>query len=157
MVAEMRRTRKPLYEPMRSRHLKLFAECYGEQYRSIMSIRQYTPEYIENSLFKMSRGRINDENNMHHDLNVHCLNHMEKKSDMNALPNVSVVPKEPYHRSFHYPLQLRIPPNTIFYGGYDPLFQIRRNLEREKEYARRHFDPNMQLNQALKNAYNRSY
>lgn len=80
MVAEMRRTRKPLYEPMRSRHLKLFAECYGEQYRSVMSIRQYTPEYIENSLFKMSRGRINDENNMHHDLNVHCLNHMEKRA-----------------------------------------------------------------------------
>ena len=40
----------------------------------------------------------------------------------------------PYHRSFHYPNNMDVNKDIVFFGGYGPLLQIKHNIERERQY-----------------------
>ncbi len=41
---------------------------------------------------------------------------------------------EPHHRVLHFGKGYDVRPGLVFFGGYDPLYQIRRSPERERTY-----------------------
>ena len=53
-------------------------------------------------------------------------------------PNPVLTFYMPYHRSFHYPVNMDVDPGIVFFGGYGSVLQIRHNLERERQYIRQH-------------------
>lgn len=134
----LRETKTPPFESARSRNFKMFAACYREEFSSIMNLLGYKSQYTANLLKKMSQGSCDDILHFHHNPNIQ---HCTEKGDISQTSHFSRMVLTfymPYHRSFHYPVNMDVDPGIVFFGGYGSVLQIRHNLERERQYIRQH-------------------
>lgn len=130
-------TRQMPFEARGYANTRMFAECYGDQYRRIMGMLDYKPEYIEQSLVLMRKGIMPDIFNRHHKTNVQDCKEFGDISKANGFPNFLIVKIDPIHNGLHRPLDFEIDNSIVFMAGYDPLLQIRRDPDIERAYIRR--------------------
>ena len=72
--------------------------------------------------------------NFHHYHNIFRCQEMDDPSKVNAFSNTVLTFVHPHHRTFHFGNGYDIPDDVVFFGGYDPIYQIKRNPERERQY-----------------------
>lgn len=146
----VKQTKKFPFEPKGYSNTRMFAACYGDQFRRIMGILDYTPEYIENSLELMKQGALPDIFNRHHITNVQDCKEFNDISKTNDFSNFSIVKIDPIHNGLHRPLDFEINSSIVFMAGYDPLLQIFRNPEVEQNYLSKQSEQNNQNQQQNK-------
>ncbi len=122
------------FESTRSKHLKMFAACYGQQFTEIMKALRVKPQITNDILANMRKGCCSELLDLHHKVNVTNCHEMDNFYEVNGFPNVLVTFIHPHHRSLHFGKGYDIDKNIIFFGGYHPAFQIRRDPQRELEY-----------------------
>lgn len=152
------RQKRP-FEPARSRNFKMFEACYGEDFARIMTMLRYKPEYIAEVREKMRRGScdgiITADNtpedlnnsrpknghdgcdgmfNFHHKINVSRFKELDEPQSINDFSNMLLTFVHPHHRVLHFGQGYDVPSDLVFFGGYDKLYQIKRNPERERQY-----------------------
>lgn len=137
ITEEIKSTRKLPFEPRGYANTRMFADCYGDQFRRIMGVLDYKPDYIENSLNIMRKGGLPDIFNRHHKTNVQDCKEFGDISKTNGFPNFLIVKIDPIHNGLHRPLSFEIDNSIVFMAGYDPILQIRRDPEIERQYIRR--------------------
>ncbi len=122
------------FEASRSKHLKMFAACYGQQFTEIMTALRVKPQITQSILTNMRKGCCGELLDLHHIKNVTNFHEMENPYEINNFSNMVLTFIHPHHRSLHFGKGYDIDENIVFFGGYDPAFQIRRNPQREMEY-----------------------
>ena len=149
------------FEPARSRNFKMFEACYGEDFAKIMTMLRYKPEYIAEVREKMRRGscdgtvtadstpedlskKIGHDGgdgmfNFHHKTNVSRFKELDEPQRINDFSNMLLTFVHPHHRVLHFGQGYDVPSDLVFFGGYDKLYQIRRNPERERQYLQNKF------------------
>lgn len=128
-----RRQTQP-FESQRSQNFKMFDACYGKEFEQVMRMLNYKPEYIEEVRQKMQRGNCDAALNFHHKTNVSNFKELEKPYQINQFANTMLTFVQPHHRTFHFGNGYDADSNIVFFGGYDKLYQIQRDPERERQY-----------------------
>lgn len=126
------------FESTRSKNLKMFDACYGEEFSRVMSMLHYSPEYISRTREKMRQGICDPLLNFHHQTNVSRFKELDDTSTINDFSNMLLTFVQPHHRVLHFGNGYDVPKGIIFFGGYDQLYQVRRDPERELQYLSRH-------------------
>lgn len=126
------------FECSRSKNLKMFAACYGEEFSRIMSMLHYSHEYITRTKDKMRQGVCDPLLNFHHQTNVSRFKELDNTSTINDFSNMLLTFVQPHHRVLHFGNGYDAPKGLVFFGGYDPIYQIKRDPERELQYLSRH-------------------
>lgn len=122
------------FEGARSKNLKMFASCYGDEFFRIMTSLRYEASAVHKMLRQMRNGTTPEIIDLHHKTNVTNFRELEKPEEINLFPNMLLTFIHPHHRSLHFDKGYDIDKNLVFFGGYDPLFQIRRDPEKERQY-----------------------
>lgn len=126
------------FESARSRNLKMFEKCYGEEFSHIMKMLHYSPAYIASVRDKMRNGICDPLLNFHHQTNVSRFKELKDRSQINSFSNMLLTFVQPHHRILHFANGYDAPKGLVFFGGYDPLYQIKRDHERERLYLEQH-------------------
>ncbi len=134
MKLRRKSTRQQLFEPARSKLLKMFAHCYSKEFADIMNMRGFKKNYTASLLDKMRHGKCDDIISPHHNSNIHTCNYYDNPAALNAAPNIVFAFTDPIHRGFHNPVNFEIDRKIFFFGGYDPALQINHDPERERRY-----------------------
>lgn len=129
-----KRTNTRPFEGSRSQNLKMFAHCYGEEFTQIMLSLRYKPDAVQQMLQQMRKGSSPNILDLHHKTNVTNFRELEHPEKINAFPNMLLTFIHPHHRSLHFDKGYDIDKDIVFFGGYDPAYQIRRNPEKERQY-----------------------
>lgn len=127
-------TRSRPFESTRSKNLKMFAHCYGDEFFRIMTSLRYDTGSVNKMLRQMRNGISPEILDFHHKTNVTNFRELEKPEEINLFPNMLLTFVHPHHRSLHFGKGYDVNKDLVFFGGYDPLFQIRRDPERERQY-----------------------
>ncbi len=122
------------FEGSRSQNLKMFAHCYGEEFTQIMLSLRYKPDAVRQMLQQMRKGKTPNILDLHHKTNVTNFRELECPEQINSFPNMLLTFIHPHHRSLHFDKGYDIDKGIVFFGGYDPAYQIRRNPHRERQY-----------------------
>ncbi len=155
-----KRNRQRPFEPTRSRNFKMFEACYGDDFAKVLSLLRYKPEYINEVREKMRHGTcegiilsdntpedINNPRpksehiicdgmfNFHHKTNVCRFKELDEPHRINDFSNMLLTFVHPHHRVLHFGQGYDVSSELVFFGGYDKLYQIKRNPERERQYA----------------------
>ena len=131
----LQRDRKgPPFECSRSKNLKMFEACYGFEFEQSMRKRHYKPEYIKTVRQNMRKGICDPLLNFHHKNNIFRCKEMPDFHMANDFSNTMLTFVHPHHRLLHFRNGYDIKDDLAFFGGFDPLFQIKRDPEREREY-----------------------
>ncbi|MBE6448374.1 MAG: hypothetical protein E7018_03640 [Alphaproteobacteria bacterium] len=125
---------KPLFEGTKSQNIKLFEHCYGDNFEEIMTYLHYNPEFIAETRDDMRNGRCSPLLNFHHKTPVFMWNELPNRFEVNAFPNTLLTFVSPHHRAMHFNGLYRTTNDLAFFGGFDPLFQIKRKPEKEQQY-----------------------
>ncbi len=133
----LRETKIPPFESARSRNFKMFAACYHEEFSYAMGLLGYKPQYTQKLLQKMRQGTCDDILHFHHNPNIQYCTDNNDISKTSHFSNMVLTFYMPYHRSFHYPNNMDVNKDIVFFGGYGPLLQIKHNIERERQYILR--------------------
>ena len=129
-----RQKKQLLFEPRGCANTRMFAACYANEYRRVMSLMGQDNKSIEHTLALMKRGLLPRDKNRHHKLNVQDCKELKDISKVNDFDNFLIVTIDPIHRGLHLPADLCVDKSIVFMAGYDPLFQIRRKPEIERQY-----------------------
>lgn len=122
------------FEASRSKHLKMFAACYGQEFTEIMTTLRVKPQVTQSILANMRKGCCCELLDLHHKTNVTNFKELNNPYEINNFSNIVLTFIHPHHRSLHFGNGYDIDKDIVFFGGYDPAFQIRRNPQRELEY-----------------------
>lgn len=122
------------FESARSRNFKMFEAVYGDDFARVMTLLHYTPQYISQTREKMRRGSCDELLNFHHKTNVSHYKELNDGSKINEFSNMLLTFVQPHHRALHFGNGYDVNPELVFFGGYDPLYQIKRDPERERLY-----------------------
>lgn len=122
------------FESARSRNFKMFEACYGDEFEKIMKLLHYKPEYIATLRDKMQHGSCDALFSFHHKTNVARFRELDEPEKINDFSNMLLAPTYPHHRVLHFENGYDVKEDIVFMGGFDPLFQIKRDPEREREY-----------------------
>ncbi len=134
LIDHCKRTKTRPFEGSRSKNLKMFAACYGEDFFQVMISLRYKPESIKEMLQQMHRGQSPNILDFHHKTNVTNFKEMSQPEEINKFSNMLLTFIHPHHRSLHFGKGYDIDRNVVFFGGYDPAYQIRRDPEKERLY-----------------------
>ncbi len=130
----MKENNRQPFESARSRNIKMFEACYGNEFAEIMELLDYKPEYISRMRQKMRNGNTDPMINFHHNINVSRFKELDEPHKINRFSNMLLTFVQPHHRILHFGNGYEAPRDIVFFGGFDPLYQIRRNPERERQY-----------------------
>jgi len=122
------------FESSRSKHLKMFAACYGQEFTEIMTALRVKPQVTRSILSNMRKGICGELLDLHHKTNVTNFHELENPYTINDFSNMLLTFIHPHHRSLHFGNGYDINQDIIFFGGYDPAFQIVRDPQREMTY-----------------------
>lgn len=129
-----KRTNSRPFEGSRSQNLKMFAHCYGKEFAEIMISLHYKPDAVRQMLQQMSKGSSPNILDLHHKTNVTNFRELEHPEKINTFSNMLLTFIHPHHRSLHFDKGYDINKDIVFFGGYDPAYQIRRNPQKERQY-----------------------
>ena len=132
----------------RSKYLKMFAVCYGNEFLNIESMlgrgedAKYFLEYIQHF---NSNKEYSDETwakiissaskyNVHHKKNRQFANETDDYSTINDFSNLTLCYANPYHKILHQPKEIDLNTNLAYLGGLKKDFVIIRNPENERLY-----------------------
>lgn len=129
----------------RSRFLKMFAACYGDEFIEKMTIMgknkdaQNFMEYIrflDNPSKKISPEirQAAELFNVHHVKNRKHAEELNDYSTVSDFSNLALCGVFPYHKILHYPYEIDLNPNIIFFNSFLGELQITRNPEKERRY-----------------------
>ena len=124
----------PPFECSRSKNLKMFEACYGFEFEQIMRRLYYKPEYIKKVRENMRKGICDPLINFHHKNNIFRCKEMPDFHKANHFSNTMLTFVHPHHRLLHFRNGYDLKDDLAFFGGFDPLLQIKRDLAREREY-----------------------
>lgn len=122
------------FEGKRAQNLKMFAHCYHEEFSQVMLSLHYKPRDIQSMLQQMQKGYCPNIFDLHHKTNVTNFRELEEHKQINGFSNMLLAFIHPHHRSLHFDKGYDINKDIVFFGGFDPAYQIRRNPERERQY-----------------------
>jgi len=126
--------KKQAFECSRSKNFKMFEACYGNEFTRVMTTLKYKPDFIKKVRENMRNGCGDAILNFHHYHNIFRCQEMDDPSKVNDFSNTILTFVHPHHRTFHFGNGYDIHDDIVFFGGYDPIYQIKRNLERERQY-----------------------
>lgn len=138
MKLRRKSTQQQLFEPARSKILKMFAHCYHKEFAEIMNMRGFKKSYTASLIQKMQQGKCDDIISPHHNRNVQDSNQYDNPAALNSSSNIVLAFTDPFHRGFHNPVDFEIDRKIFFFGGYDPALQIKHDPEREQKYFESH-------------------
>ncbi len=129
----------------RTRFLKMFATCYGEEFLFKMSLlgkEKIARDFLTYIHYLDKPGRQCPKEvrytanlfNVHHVKNRKHANELDDYSTINNFPNLSLCFTFPHHKILHTPVEMDLNPNIIFFGSFVRDFQITRNPEKERLY-----------------------
>jgi len=130
-------TRSRPFESTRSQNLKMFAYCYGHDFFQIMTSLHYEANAIRKMLRQMRNGSCPEIFDLHHKTNITNFRELKNPEEINSFPNMLLTFIHPHHRSLHFGKGYDIDKNIVFFGGYDPNYQIYRNPQKEQQYMRK--------------------
>ncbi len=122
------------FECSRSKNLKMFEACYGEKFEKILTMLRYKPQFIQKVREDMRRGLCDPLFNFHHKDNIYRIRECKEPHEANLFPNTVLTFVHPHHRCLHLGNGYDLHDDLAFFGGFDPLFQVKRDPEREREY-----------------------
>ena len=122
------------FECSRSKNLKMFEACYGDDFEKILTMLRYKPQYINKVREDMRKGLCDPLLNFHHKTNVYRIRECKEPHEANLFANTMLTFVHPHHRCLHFGNGYDLHDDLAFFGGFDPLFQIKRDPEREREY-----------------------
>ena len=134
MYLWQKENKKNIFECSRSKNLKMFEACYGDEFSKILTALRYKPEYIQRVRENMKQCIGDPLLNFHHYQNIFRCQEMDNPNDVNAFSNTILTFVHPHHRSFHFANGYDPNENIVFFGGFDPIYQIKHNKEREQQY-----------------------
>lgn len=129
----------------RTRFLKMFATCYGEEFIEKMAflnkgkIAKDFIAYID-CLDKPKQKcppevrYVGEMFNVHHVKNRKYAEELHDYSQINDFSNLALCFVFPHHKILHTPCEIDLNPNIIFFGSFLNEFQITRNPEKERQY-----------------------
>ncbi len=129
-----RDNKTPPFECSRSKNLKMFEACYGFEFKQVMHRLHYKPEYIKTVRQNMRKGICDPLLNFHHKNNIFRCKEMPDFHKANNFSNTMLTFVHPHHRLLHFRNGYDFKNDLAFFGGFDPIFQIKRDPEREREY-----------------------
>lgn len=137
----------------RSRFLKMFAACYGEEFVNKMSLigrdrdeKQKNEQlaknfltyvyYMDNPSKKAPKECASAANyfSVHHTQNRKYANEMEDYSSVNNFSNLVLCISRPHHTILHTPQEIDLDRNVVFFGGFLQEFRISRDPQKERDY-----------------------
>ena len=129
----------------RTRFLKMFATCYGEEFIEKMSMlgkektaRDFMTyiDYLDKPKQKCPpEVRYTAEMfNIHHVKNRKYAEELDDYSKINDFSNLALCFVFPHHKILHTPCEIDLNPNIIFFGSFLNEFQITRNPQKERQY-----------------------
>ena len=137
----------------RTRFLKMFAACYGEEFVHKMSLIGQCPEekqeneqlaknfltyvyFLDNPNKKAPKECAKAANyfSVHHVQNRKYANELEDYSLVNNFSNLVLCISNPLHSILHNPIELDINRNLVFFGGLLKEFRITRDPAKERDY-----------------------
>lgn len=133
----------------RTKFLKMFAVCYGEEFLRIETIlnrgedAKYFLEYI--SQLNTTK-QYSDETwekiqksvtkyNVHHKKNRQFACETDDYSQINDFSNLTLCYADPYHTILHHPKEIDLNINLVYLGGLREEFRIIRNPANERLYS----------------------
>lgn len=135
----------------RTKFLKMFATCYGEEFLRIETMlgreedAKNFLEYIRVQYINQNE-TYSDEKwakiqlsaakyNVHHKKNRQFANETDDYSEINAFPNLTLCYAHPYHTILHHPKEIDLNTNLVYLGGLKNEFRIVRNPANERMYS----------------------
>ena len=82
----------------------------------------------------MRKGICDPLLNFHHKNNIFRCKEMPDFHKANNFSNTMLTFVHPHHRLLHFRNGYDFKNDLAFFGGFDPIFQIKRDPEREREY-----------------------
>ena len=131
----------------RTRFLKMFSACYGEEFISKMSLlgkEKIARDFLTYIHYLDKPGRQCPQEvrytanlfNVHHVKNRKHANELDDYSKVNDFSNLALCSAFPHHKVLHSPAEIDLNPNIVFFGGFLNEFQITRDPEKERLYQR---------------------
>lgn len=132
-------------QSQRSRFLKMFAACYGEEFIEKMTMlgkekiaKDFMTyiDYLDKPKQKCPpEVRYASEMfNIHHVKNRKYAEELNDYSQVNDFSNLALCFVFPHHKILHTPCEIDLNPNIIFFGSFLNEFQITRNPQKERQY-----------------------
>ena len=129
----------------RTRFLKMFSACYGEEFLEKMAIlgqEKNARDFLTYIHYLDKPGRQCPQEvrytanlfNVHHVKNRKHANELDDYSKVNDFSYLSLCNAFPHHKVLHTPVEIDLNPNIVFFGGFMNEFQITRNPEKERLY-----------------------
>ncbi len=137
MLMHAKETKQKPFEGSRSKNLKMFAACYGEEFSKIMVSLHYKQKHVTQMLDQMRTGKCPNIFDLHHKHNITFMNELDKPEEINKFPNMLLTFIHPHHRSLHFQRSYEVDKDVIFFGGYHAAYQIRRDIQRENTYLKK--------------------
>ena len=135
----------------RSKFLKMFATCYGEEFLQIESMLgreedarnfleyirvqyiNHTESYSDEKWAKIQLSAA--KYNVHHKKNRQFANETDDYSEINNFSNLTLCYANPYHAVLHHPKEIDLNTNLVYLGGLNKEFHIIRNPANERLYS----------------------
>ena len=137
----------------RSRFLKMFAACYGEEFITKTSDignnkdekdhnRQLAQNFLTYIYYldcpsKKAPAECAASANhfsVHHSKNRKYANELDDYSKINNFSNLMLAPTFPHHKILHTPVEIDIDQNVVYFGGFLQEFRISRDPQKERLY-----------------------
>jgi hypothetical protein len=135
----------------RSKFLKMFATCYGEEFLRIetaLGREEDAKNFLEYIRIQYLNHNENysDERwakiqlsaskyNVHHKKNRQFANEIDDYSEINNFSNLTLCYATPYHTILHHPKEIDLNTNLVYLGGLCREFHIIRNPANERLYS----------------------
>lgn len=130
----------------RTKFLKMFSACYGQEFREKMTLLGKEKEakdfltyihYLDKPTQRCPSQvkYVSEMFSVHHVKNRQFAHELDDYSQANDFSNLALCFTFPHHKILHTPTEIDLNRNIIFFGGFLREFQIIRNPEKERLYT----------------------
>ncbi len=137
-----------LMQCQRTKFLKMFAACYGEEFvhiETLLGRKEHAENFLEYVAQLNTNKNISEKRyeklmeaasfyNVHHKRNRQFANEADDYSIVNDISNLTLTLASPYHNILHHPQEIDLNTNIVYFGGLRKEFQIIRDPEKERQY-----------------------